>query len=362
VTHDLRGLVSGIASTEVVTRDDLPHEPLTDDEWARLVALVRIQRLEPQLSSAVVSGALGATSPQRSEAERLHASAMARCLLLDRSLLHVADRLDEVDIPFVVLKGPAVAHLDHPDPARRSYGDLDLLIAPTHLEATGELLGAIGGTRAYMEPRAGYDRRFGKGMAFRIGGDLEIDVHRTLTLGPFGLAIDLDQLDAHHDTLVIGRRRLRALDRPRRFLHACYHAVLGRADVRFVPLLDVVRCAPASESELQVVISLSKAWRADVVVETAVEAAVARLGWLPSASMVAALDELRPTAQQRRWLDAYRGPRRSSARLTLSGVTAIDGWRDRVDYLRAILWPSNRGGGDAVRRLARGARALTDRR
>ena len=46
--------------------------------------------------------------------------------------------------------------------------------------------------------------------------------------------------------------------------------------------------------------------------------------------------ELDATAQQRRWLRAYVEGRRSSAGLTVSAVEAVDGWRDRVDYLAAV--------------------------
>jgi hypothetical protein len=321
-----------------------------------------VQRLEPQLASSVTEGELGATPEQAAEAQRLHASAMATALLLDRQLLRVAEHLDREGRSAIVVKGAAVAHLDREDPSRRSYGDLDLLVTPQDVAPINALLAGLGGTRTYEEPRAGYDRRFGKGMSFRMPDGLEVDVHRTLALGPFGLAIDLRDLVAGQESFVVGTRRMTALDRPRRFLHACYHAMLGRAGVRLVPLLDVARCEPRSESEAEEVRRLACSWRADLVVEEAISATVRQLGWRPSPLLAPVLAELAPTSQQRRWMRAYRGGGRSSARLTIEGITALHGWRDRLDYLRAVAWPSNLDARRAAQRLSRGAKELNPRR
>lgn len=334
---------------------------LDEGDWGRLVAAVRAQRLEPQLAAAVAAGHVVATRHQREHARDVHAQAMATALLLDRELLEVSDLFESHGLDAIVLKGTAAAHLDRPDPARRSYGDVDMLVPGPHVGAAERLLTEAGGRRAHREPRPGYDRRFGKGASFRMPSGLEVDLHRTLALGPFGLAIQPRELSAGGETFALGGRTLRALDRPRRFLHACYHAVLGRARPRVVPLLDVAWTAPQDEHEHATVAHLAASWRSGAVVEHAAAVARAELGWEPSTFARWGPTELGITAQQQRWLAGYLGEDRTSARLTLSAVEAIDGWGARADYLRAVLWPSSLGARQAARRLVSGARSVVQR-
>ena len=58
-----------------------------------------------------------------------------------RRLTHA---LDEAGIPFVVLKGVALAHLAYPEPALRSMGDIDIWALPEDLDRTAEVFAGIG--------------------------------------------------------------------------------------------------------------------------------------------------------------------------------------------------------------------------
>lgn len=356
---DPRSTVARIAALEVMPAA-LPMDlsELSDPEWQQLLAVVRAERLEPQLAHAVAETNNAATPLQNEEAQSLHARAMATTLLLDRKLLEVAEMFDGAGVDFLALKGSASAHLDRPDPSRRAYGDVDLLVPAPHIDTAERLLAGAGGRRSYRSPRPDFDRRFGKGSSYRMADGLEVDLHRTLALGPFGLAIEPRGLFAGRENFALGGRGVRALDRPRRFLHACYHAVLGRARPRLVPLLDVVHTAPVSSEECAVVVELAGQWRAGVVVHAALAAAVDSLDWHLPAELTRLGSDLDATAQQRRWLRAYVGEGRSSARLTLSAVEAVDGWSNRVDYLTAVLWPASLSPKQAARRLARGGTAM----
>jgi hypothetical protein len=358
----LTDYVTSIAAYSIDVNGARPERPLGSEAWGQLVALVGAQRLAPQLASIAGAGRWPVTPEQVAHSESLHAAAMATSLLLDRQLLDVARQFDAHAVPFVVLKGSAVAHLDYPDPAGRAYGDVDLLVPPSHIETAEAVVTAAGGRRAFSEPRPGFDRRFGKGSSYRMPSGLEVDIHRTLALGPFGIAVDPVELAAGQDSFVIGDRTLPALDRPRRFLHACYHAVLGRSVPRLVPLVDLVMAAPRTERDMHEVVQLAHRWQADAVLDAAIAVTVERLGWSVPGHISRAFDELSRSERQRRWLRAYRDERRSSALLTMAGVEAIPGWPDRIDYLRAALWPVGQTPSNAIRRLARGGAAIARRR
>ncbi len=348
-------LARSLASATLGGRRRFPETPLPPDEWDELVAVVRAERMEPVLAQAVNRCTLPVTDEQHVQTDQLHAQAMATAVELDRQLLAVTAEFERLGIAYRVLKGAAVAYLDYDNPAGRAYGDVDLLVRPADIEAARACLADAGGRRAHAEPRPGYDRRFGKGIAFRMPNGHEIDIHRTLTLGPFGLAIDLAELFDGTESFSIGGRGLVALDRTRRFVHACYHAVLGRSRPRLVPLLDMAHLAPTSVADVRAVVELFRQWRADAVLDAAI-AELRMLGWTPPEALDAARTQLAPTRRQMHWLRAYRGASRSSARLSVLGVEAIPGWRDRVDYMAAVMWPANRPMSRRVDRLWAGAK------
>ena len=263
-----------------------------------------------------------------------------------------------------MLKGTALAHLDYDDPSLRCFGDVDLLVPGSHIEAARDLLLADGGTRAYPEPRPGFDRRFSKGLAITTTERYEIDLHRTLAAGPFGLALDLESLAADPDHFTVGGRRIPALGRPQRFLHACFHAVLGSADPRLVPLRDLVETAPATADEVEALRSLAEASSATAVVGRAVAAARSRLGWRPALVLAAWADGLHDTPRDRRWIAGYVGRQRAYATQALTAVEAVRGGPTaQAAYLYASLLPRGADRGEAlVARWRRGADAVRRRR
>ena len=319
-----------------------PAHPLAPPAWSALLATVRAQRLEGLLAVATHRSWWPATPEQQAEAADAHRAAMALALTLERRLLALAELFDERALRWRVLKGPAVAHLDHPDPALRSFGDLDLLVAGDDLAAAMALLTGLGGTRRYAPPSPAFDRRFGKGSAWRLPDGAEVDLHRTLALGPFGLALDPeDLLRPPPDTFVVAGRPLPALTRSDRFLHACYHAALGQDPPRLSAVRDVAVLLP-DEADARRALARARTWRGEAVVARALVLATDLLGWRrPDDPLLGWAAELRPTARDRRWLAAHAGPRRSSRARTVLAVEGLTGLRDRVAYARS-LWPGRR--------------------
>ncbi|MDH5283361.1 MAG: nucleotidyltransferase family protein [Gemmatimonadota bacterium] len=75
--------------------------------------------------------------------ESIRRSAAIRHIGQQGLLIRAAQALDSAGVPFVVLKGMALAHLAYPDPSLRPMGDLDLWTRPEYLDAgTSALLEA----------------------------------------------------------------------------------------------------------------------------------------------------------------------------------------------------------------------------
>jgi hypothetical protein len=315
-----------------------PDRPLGDAAWRLLVAGVRRERLDGLLAHALTSGGWPATADQVEEARRGHREAMATALVLDRRLAELAPALDAAGVRWRVLKGAAVAHLDEPDPSWRCYGDIDLLVHGDDLAPVLHLLAALGGVRHYEARRRDFDRRFGKGAAVTLPDGVEVDVHRTLALGPYGVALDPGLLlDAEAQVVELGGVAVPALAAPGRFLHACYHAVLGAHPPRLSALRDVALTHPDDDATARAAHRLAREAGGEAVVAAALVAAADTLGWAPPGRLGPWARDLRPDARDRRWLGAHRGPERSSGRRTLLAVEAIDDPRDRLRYVAAVL-------------------------
>jgi len=276
---------------------------------------------------------------EQEELERHHANAMLWALALERELVLVTALLEEAGIGSVVLKGPAVAHTVYPDPAWRSFGDLDLLVEASDLARAVELLEAQGFARRLPEPRAGFDTRFGKGVELRNGSKLDVDLHRTLALGPFGVWLDTRTLFEHTEPFTLGGRAFRKLDAEAILVHAAMHATLGSRMPRLVALRDVAQISDGARPDWEAVRGLVDAWQAHVVIDAALRAASSQLGW-PIPIEAEGLLGGKASRRERRALSAYsRGSQRSDA-MAMGSLRTIKGVGAKAAYARAMLLPS----------------------
>jgi hypothetical protein len=204
------------------------------------------------------------------------------------------------------------------------------------MDAARLVLERTGGQRLYPQRQDDFDRRFTKSVTVRMPMGSEVDLHRTLAPGPFGLTIDLAELAASPERFSLAGVPLLALGRSRRFVHACYHATLGRPRIRLVPLGDVAATAPRDERELHEVDALVRHWACQPVVGRALDTTRETLGWTPIGPMQAWRAELRSDRRQERWLAAYQGAQRSDRRVALYSFEALSGVRERLSYGTAL--------------------------
>lgn len=354
-------VIGAVAAHGLPGAPPLPAEALPDGAWRTLFDLATRDRLTPLLARAVADGAMAATARQEGQATAAHEQAMRLCLLLERSLLATSAGFEDSGIMYRVLKGPAVAHLDYPDPALRAFGDVDVLVASSAYEDAMAQLRAGGAERRFSEVRPGFDRRWGKGACVVAADGTQIDVHRTFVAGPFGLTIDLDELLLMPEWVEIGDEVLPALDRESRFIHACFHAALGDRVPRLVALRDVAQIILSHDLDRDVVMARARRWRADAVIARAVRLAWARLRlaeheWSRWAATHTA-DRF-----QTRALRAYTSESRSYATQAVAGLSAVRTVPEKVAYVHALLAaePGHLANRDRSygRRIRRAARAF----
>jgi Uncharacterised nucleotidyltransferase len=314
-----------------------PSQPLSEGTWSALLSAADDHRVLGLLRSSVDSGALPVTAEQRAEARNAHRARLLRVLSLEQQLVSVTSLLTKAGVATRVLKGSAYAHLDYPDPALRSFIDLDLLFRPEDIATAVRVLESAGLNRILAEPRPGFDRRFDKGTTLR-GPDFEIDLHRTFVLGPWGIRLDLDALWASAEPFTIGGHTLHALSAPNRFLHACYHAALGDWPLRLGSLRDVAELHPKNEPAM---IAIATKWGVQAVVAAAVADSTRLLGLPRTGELRTWAAAYVPTRREERWLNLHTQDNKTFAAQAIATLPVLPGLRNKAAYVRALLLPDS---------------------
>jgi Uncharacterised nucleotidyltransferase len=326
-----------------------PPLVLTDDRAGAVVAAAARQRLTGHLAAAIDAGDVQASTAVRQAVADAHRTAIRWVLHLEQVLLEVVDVLAAERIDVQVMKGPVVARTIYPQPGIRTFVDIDLLVAGEQFDRATSTLAAAGYRRPVPELRSGFDRRFGKTAMFVDRTGVQVDVHRTLVVGPHGLLIDLADLRAEGGEITVAGRSLRTLGSVRQFLALCYHAALGDVPPRVAALRDVAQMVTGTPGILEAALPVATRWRGRAVVARAVSLATTRLG-LRTSPATAWASGYRPDRQERRLLACYTA--RSNARLYLASVRTLGDPVAATAYLTALLLPQR-----AVLRVHRRNRA-----
>ncbi|MDH4168872.1 MAG: nucleotidyltransferase family protein [Acidimicrobiia bacterium] len=316
----------------------IAEAPLEQRSWQHLMAQAERHRLVGLLAGAVDQGALPVTDAQRAELAPQFEAHMMAAIALERSLWEVDTVLGRAEIPIRVLKGPALAHTVAIEPSHRCFGDIDLLIRSQDLDRAVAALTAAGAARPLPELAAGYDRRFAKSVTLRWHTH-EIDLHRTLAAGPYGLWIDLASLWSGPATFTMAQRTFATLDPERHLVHACYHAVLGDVEPRLSSLRDIALLAGSDQLDVGAVRALATAWRGEEVVAAGLQMTAARIGHQRGELTDWARSRPSGGAEYRR-LAVYRNEHRRFARQGVAILRALPSWGDRLAFARAVAWPS----------------------
>lgn len=216
-------------------RPEVPDLPGIEPE---LVRAVRFHRIAP-----LAHVALRETRPDLAALLRADRdAALMHHLRATASLAALSSTLG--DIPWVTFKGPVLSETLHPVAGLRSYGDLDVLVAPAHLrEACARLLD-LG-----WQVLASQDDLLNGEVTGEIElgrpGSAVVDLHWSLLLSQTQrrrFRVPTGDLIARSTPLVIGPAEVRTLDAADTLVHLCHHAAMSGA-VRLVHLLDVDQAA-----------------------------------------------------------------------------------------------------------------------
>ena len=319
-------------------REPEPCRP-DDATWREVFSRVMWERVSGLALAAVVAGWLEATDRQVDDLLGLHRDAMSWSLSVERKLVRLAEAFDAEGIEFAALKGASVAHTVYPDPSLRSFGDLDVLVRSADYERACRLLERTGHVRRLPEPRPGFEVRFGKASVHKHPDDrVEVDLHRTLVLGPFGLWIRPEELLERSTTFTLAGRSIRRLDDTGILLNVAMHASLGWRPPRLGALRDVEQVARHGHVDWDVLAAWSSRWRVGAVLQHAFATASATFG-TRVADAAAGFVSARPPRGELRALAAYTEALREDGGTSTATLRAIPGIRGKAAYVFALAFP-----------------------
>jgi hypothetical protein len=337
-TVGFRDAARAVAGFGLEGRRDAGPILVADVDWPSFTGRLWGEKLTGLAVAAERAGTLPLSSEQTDDLLERHRRAMAWSLRIEQRLLDLDARLVGAGIPYAVLKGPAMAHTAYEDPSLRGFGDLDVLVRGRDFGRACLVLGEMGFRRNIPEPRPGFDERFGKAATHSHEGDsMEIDLHRTLVLGPFGLWIDPEALLDRAVTFTLAGREIPRLDETGMLLNVAMHAALGWPPA-LLPLRDVLQVSRAPGVDWSALADMASRWRLSAVLAHAFQTAEDTLG-APAPPEASALSNHRTTPGQMRALRNYLEARRGVGGTAVSTLRAIPRLRDKAAYVRALAFP-----------------------
>ena len=327
---------------------------IDDENAASVLNQLDAERILGVAVRALEAGDLVANDEFGHELIARHDAVMAQTMRVELMAARLSGLLTERGIRHRLLKGAALAHTVARSPMERSFRDVDVLVSGADMDRAVALVIAEGGTRNQPPLRDGFDARFGKSVTLRLD-DVEVDLHRVLSPGPFGVWMNPHDLFVLKDELQIAGVTLPTLDATDHLVHACYHAALGQREPVLANLRDIALLAEASIDGPRLMETVER-WRGVAVVKRAVGLVQSALD-VELPEVLLQVKRHTPDTAETAAIDPYltddpRGRFASLAPHTLRALPA----RDRAAFARAVGFPDGTDPMNRAKSLIRRAR------
>ncbi len=137
----LRVLRSFLKTSSSSVENDLVWDRL---QWDTVLSVIRYQGLLPIFYHVLSRQGLLEKTPYRQQFQEEYLESAAHTLFYEDFLRDLIVSLQQKEIPFLLIKGPFLAHEFYRPPEVRPYNDIDLLIQERHYELAKSVLFMLG--------------------------------------------------------------------------------------------------------------------------------------------------------------------------------------------------------------------------
>lgn len=326
-----RALTSMLAHLVDGSTDWPIAEPLTAPDWAGVLNVAHIDRLQGPVLHAVENG-FPATRDQQNTIQREHERAMIVAASLEARLPNVARTFAEVGADFLTVKGVATSHTIYPEPWLRQYGDIDVLVRPR------DFARVVGGWRTAgsgfeYPPISDGVLEFQREVAVTDVDGYEIDVHQSIAWGTQWLRLT-DELMDRSSMRQLGAAEARVLGPTETLFHALI--TLGQHHPRLSTAVDAALILHQKIWDPGTLDELIERTHAHAMAATGMQVVAA---WHPGVSLsLPTIETGSPLTRFRSERTAFLASRKRLAMLAASGAVP---WNRRLSAWRDLVTPSD---------------------
>jgi hypothetical protein len=216
--------------TSSLSRASLPTVGTAGIDWSHFSALARHHRIAPVVWRNLSDRPdLDIPSNAKRDLAEQHRANALHCMRTAAHLMRIVEALAKVGIPTLPLKGVCLAALYYHDIASRHVGDVDLLVAPTHLSRANQIMRELGYNRVSNDKRTVMKEPFEEANYFRlhsmyVGNDgIVVEMHFQLHFNPAILPINVKDVVARGATVSLGRAVLPVMPTALQFVFLATH-------------------------------------------------------------------------------------------------------------------------------------------
>lgn len=213
-----------------LSRASVPPVSIAGIDWARFLELARHHRIAPVVWRNLSERPdVAVPSYVRRDLAEQHRANALHCMRTAGHLMKIADALGGAGIPMLPLKGVCLAALYYHDIAARYAGDVDLLVAPTHLDRANKVMRELGYQRVSNDKRTVMQEPFEEDTYFRLhsmyiaNDGIVVEMHFQLHFNPAILPINVKDVVARGVTASLGRIALPVMPGPLQFVFLATH-------------------------------------------------------------------------------------------------------------------------------------------
>lgn len=188
-----------------------------------------------------------------------HETALRHHLLIMWELARLRPVLDESGAAWAVIKGPVAAELLYDSPGQRTYGDLDVLVAPAQFGRVLESVQA-NGTRMLDRNWLAIRREMRGEVHLELPGGSLLDLHWNLVNIYRGdISIDTTAMLGRAQTVELGGVTVPALDSTDAVIHLALHGTLSGGD-KLIWMSDIANACHRRAPDWDELVRRAEAW------------------------------------------------------------------------------------------------------
>lgn len=313
-------------------------------DWDALAGLARQERVEPLLYAALCEQAW-APAPLLDAWRTVYMRNGGRNILLLAELEAVLAVLVAAGIPALVLKGAALDERVYGNLALRPMVDLDLLLHHADLPAALALLAAQGYSAAQVEPAAGLALAFENEVQLRKTDriDLRLELHWSLFNSPYyQRRLPMAWFWETSTPAWVSATPARILGQKAELLHLCGHLALHHRGKGLLWQYDIAAAIAYGRDTLDWGELLARAGDFDLALALQMLLPSIAEDWaapIPPTAL-ARLAAMQPAPAEARVFAQLTAERRPVLQRFSADLVVIPGWRDRLRYAWANLFPA----------------------